>query len=255
VRTHDIAHPTFFEDAFMASSGAAVNVPFFKKGKTRPTTSRKRSVSPAAAAATNTSDQRPPLTKSQVVHPTRKSQTSLLSAGTKRTFSQRDEGADGNEEEEGGREKLAVHWTASGSHVNTALEIIAGDEKEELLEKRRMKEYEAAGGVEEAPDGVYMGQKAYKSHIKKNTEVPKSMRIGPQRSTGTIRTVTIVDYQPDVCKDYKGPYDNHLPSLRTVCSLFLLSETGYCGFGDTCKFLHDRGTCKSLPSLVHLVFF
>ncbi|KAL0575685.1 RNA-splicing factor [Marasmius crinis-equi] len=49
------------------------------------------------------------------------------------------------------------------------------------------------------------------------------MRVGPQRSNNsTIRTVTIVDYQPDVCKDYK--------------------ETGYCGFGDTCKFLHDRGT-------------
>ena len=29
-----------------------------------------------------------------------------------------------------------------------------------------------------------------------------------------------MDYQPDICKDYK--------------------ETGYCGFGDTCKFLHDR---------------
>lgn len=29
-----------------------------------------------------------------------------------------------------------------------------------------------------------------------------------------------MDYQPDVCKDYK--------------------ETGYCGFGDSCKFLHDR---------------
>jgi len=49
------------------------------------------------------------------------------------------------------------------------------------------------------------------------------MRTGPVRSNNsTIRTVTIVDYQPDVCKDYK--------------------ETGFCGFGDTCKFLHDRGT-------------
>lgn len=34
-----------------------------------------------------------------------------------------------------------------------------------------------------------------------------------------------VDYQPDICKDYK--------------------ETGYCGFGDACKFLHDRGDHKS----------
>ena len=59
---------------------------------------------------------------------------------------------------------------------------------------------------EEVPDdGLYRGQKAYKSHIRKNQEVPKAMRVGPQRSNNsTIRTVTIVDYQPDVCKDYKG---------------------------------------------------
>jgi hypothetical protein len=34
-----------------------------------------------------------------------------------------------------------------------------------------------------------------------------------------------MDYQPDICKDYK--------------------ETGYCGFGDSCKFMHDRGDYKS----------
>ena len=33
------------------------------------------------------------------------------------------------------------------------------------------------------------------------------------------------DYQPDICKDYK--------------------ETGYCGYGDSCKFIHDRGDYKS----------
>ena len=32
------------------------------------------------------------------------------------------------------------------------------------------------------------------------------------------------DYQPDICKDYK--------------------ETGFCGFGDSCKFMHDRGDYK-----------
>lgn len=33
------------------------------------------------------------------------------------------------------------------------------------------------------------------------------------------------DYQPDLCKDWK--------------------ETGYCGFGDSCKFMHDRGDYKA----------
>jgi hypothetical protein len=33
------------------------------------------------------------------------------------------------------------------------------------------------------------------------------------------------DYQPDICKDYK--------------------ETGFCSYGDSCKFLHDRGDYKS----------
>ena len=32
------------------------------------------------------------------------------------------------------------------------------------------------------------------------------------------------DYAPDICKDYK--------------------ETGFCGFGDSCKFLHDRSDYK-----------
>jgi RING finger protein 113A len=53
---------------------------------------------------------------------------------------------------------------------------------------------------------LYRGQKGYTNHLKKRQEVPKAMRVGPQRNTSTIRTVTIVDYQPDVCKDYKGEF-------------------------------------------------
>ncbi|CAA2968654.1 zinc finger CCCH domain-containing 1 [Olea europaea subsp. europaea] len=34
-----------------------------------------------------------------------------------------------------------------------------------------------------------------------------------------------LEFQPDICKDYK--------------------ETGYCGYGDSCKFMHDRGNYKS----------
>lgn len=149
-----------------------------------------------------------------------------MSAGTKRTAAQRreDELSDPDfiQRTDDGP---SIKWTAAGSHTNAALEILAGDEAAELLSKRQKKEKADRGSDEddEIPDdGLYRGQNAYRSHLKKSKEVPKAMRVGPQRGTSTIRTVTIVDYQPDVCKDYK--------------------ETGYCGFGDTCKFLHDRGT-------------
>lgn len=48
---------------------------------------------------------------------------------------------------------------------------------------------------------------------------------GPLRASAHIRASTRFDYQPDICKDYK--------------------ETGYCGYGDSCKFMHDRGDYKS----------
>ncbi|KAH8993341.1 hypothetical protein EDB86DRAFT_2930042 [Lactarius hatsudake] len=175
---------------------ASVPVPFFKKKRARPTTTRQRTPSPPTAdTAPSTST-----SKSQVVLPSRKAGTNLLSAGTKRTSSQ--------------RQGPGINWTSTGGHVNKALEILEGDEAEEMLAKRVRKEDVEEDDVPD--DGLYHGQKSYKSHIKKSQEVPKSMRTGPQRSNNsTIRTVTIVDYQPDVCKDYK--------------------ETGFCGFGDTSK--------------------
>ncbi|KAH9892753.1 hypothetical protein C8Q73DRAFT_746539 [Cubamyces lactineus] len=196
-----------------------LTVPFFKKkGRGRPATARKRSESPPATALHVPV---PSSSKSEVVLPSKKSTANLLSAGTKRTASQRQQ--DDLDDDEPKRDGPDVKWTAEGSHLNAALEILQGDEAEELLAKRRRSEKKDDDDEDVPEDGMYHGQKAYKSHIKKNKEIPKAMRVGPQRSNNsTIRTVTIVDYQPDVCKDYK--------------------ETGYCGFGDTCKFLHDRGT-------------
>lgn len=48
---------------------------------------------------------------------------------------------------------------------------------------------------------------------------------GPLKAPAFVRTTARFDYQPDICKDYK--------------------ETGFCGFGDTCIYLHDRGDTKS----------
>lgn len=220
----------------MSSKEEHINVPFFKKkGKSRPTTTRKRSVSPTASFSVG----QPSTSKSEVVLPTKRGTSNLLTAGTKRTSTQRD----GLEAPT--KDGPDVKWTAAGSHVNAAMEIIAGDEVEELLTKRRKKEREQAGlDDEDVPDdGQYRGQAAYKHHIKAS-EVSKAKRVGPQRSTNTIRTVTIVDYQPDVCKDYKGmSISSSFGFLTWTDHLSSKPETGYCGFGDTCKFLHDRGTC------------
>ena len=50
-------------------------------------------------------------------------------------------------------------------------------------------------------------------------------RSGPVQASANVRITSRFDYQPDICKDYK--------------------ETGFCGFGDTCKYIHDRGDYKS----------
>jgi len=51
-----------------------------------------------------------------------------------------------------------------------------------------------------------------------------SQSKGPIRAPSNLRATVRWDYQPDICKDYK--------------------ETGFCGFGDSCKFLHDRSDYK-----------
>jgi RING finger protein 113A len=57
------------------------------------------------------------------------------------------------------------------------------------------------------------------SLIERNPNAPER-KVGPMKSSTNVRTITITDYAPDVCKDYK--------------------QTGFCGFGDNCKYLHAR---------------
>lgn len=57
------------------------------------------------------------------------------------------------------------------------------------------------------------------------TSTKVSGTFAPMRAPTFLRATSRFDYQPDICKDYK--------------------ETGFCGFGDQCKFLHDRGDYKS----------
>ncbi|KAG0205546.1 hypothetical protein BGX33_007868 [Mortierella sp. NVP41] len=74
-------------------------------------------------------------------------------------------------------------------------------------------------------DGLYKGMAGYKSHIQKGEASNSKIRIGPMRASANIRVTNRFDYQPDICKDYK--------------------ETGFCGYGDSCIYMHDRGDYKA----------
>jgi len=80
---------------------------------------------------------------------------------------------------------------------------------------------------EDAPandDGTYKGSAAYSSHIQKNPDKSANKHVGPVKAPTNVRAITVTDFAPDVCKDYK--------------------QTGFCGFGDSCKFLHAREDYK-----------
>jgi RING finger protein 113A len=72
--------------------------------------------------------------------------------------------------------------------------------------------------------------KRFRKRVDSDDEVPRapsqsSVSIGPSKALASVKTSTRFDFQMDVCKDYK--------------------ESGYCGFGDSCKFLHDRSDYKT----------
>mmetsp|Transcript_33545 Transcript_33545/g.52198 ORF Transcript_33545/g.52198 Transcript_33545/m.52198 type:complete len:324 (-) Transcript_33545:148-1119(-) len=73
---------------------------------------------------------------------------------------------------------------------------------------------------------LYKGQAGYQKLIAKGEVMDKkATSIGPIKAPTNVRLTCRFDYQPDLCKDYK--------------------ETGYCTFGDSCKFMHDRGDYKA----------
>lgn len=78
-------------------------------------------------------------------------------------------------------------------------------------------------------DNIYRGMANYTQFYEKRDTAQGNassgmVRKGPIRAPANLRSTVRWDYQPDICKDFK--------------------ETGYCGFGDSCKFLHDRSDYK-----------
>ena len=217
---------------------AVAPVVTFKKGPSRrPQQSRRRSASPPSESLDPDQPEAGPSTSS-VVRPSKRNVANPLVQGTKR---RRELNADGEEADAGlddfdykAEEGLSGGKGDVYATRSTDWDLEAGGETR--IEGKKIKLNEVGLlwltgphrstdiGVQdgEIDDGLYHGAANYLTTINKRTDVlDKKMQTGPIRATSNIRTITLVDYQPDVCKDYK--------------------ETGFCGYGDSCKFLHDRG--------------
>ncbi|KAJ3107019.1 hypothetical protein HDU97_004988 [Phlyctochytrium planicorne] len=82
----------------------------------------------------------------------------------------------------------------------------------------------------EEAEGLYKGLNGYTEYVNKKVEKTtqsnaSKLRAGPLKGLTNVRISCRFDYQQDICKDYK--------------------ETGFCGFGDSCVFMHDRGDYKT----------
>ena len=184
----------------------------FKKGPSRrPQQSRKRSTPPPEDDAT-------PEPASTVVRPTKKSIANPLVQGSKRRrdADEGDEVGGLDEFDYKADEGISSH-TDSFATRSSNYDLEAGGETELAGKKVRLNE------DGEIDDGLYRGASGYLPTIKTNPDksTNKMSARGPIRATANIRSITLMDYQPDVCKPYK--------------------DTGFCGYGDSCKFLHDRG--------------
>lgn len=218
-------------------STSAAPVVTFKKGPSRrPQQSRKRT--PPADSEYGSPSNQAEASTSSVVRPTKKSILNPLVQGTKRRreFGEEDENGGGLDDTDykadesliGGRgDQYATRSTEYDLETDGSVKVdgkkIRLNEVGEIESAMRVvtiTDFDAQDG--EIDDGLYRGAANYLPTINKRTDVMDTkMKTGPIRATTNIRTITLVDYQPDVCKDYK--------------------ETGFCGYGDSCKFLHDRG--------------
>eukprot|EP00882_Tetradesmus_deserticola_P022991 GHRQ01025016.1.p1 GENE.GHRQ01025016.1~~GHRQ01025016.1.p1 ORF type:complete len:248 (+),score=111.63 GHRQ01025016.1:497-1240(+) len=121
---------------------------------------------------------------------------------------------------------LAARDESATRYLETETEF----DRDARAQRERLLAVSAAGPA--AADGRYRGANAYvdyKQGLRREGAgvgaEKGSGAYGPLRGNVFVRTTARFDYQPDICKDYK--------------------ETGFCSYGDSCKFMHDRGDYKS----------
>lgn len=119
--------------------------------------------------------------------------------------------------------------------LNTKLKNAVLNETLDLRSKLKSNIHNAQGGQLPSSKDIMPTSSSLKRTLRKIApdaavdlvEEQKNSVVGPTKqslSLANVRKISNVDYNPEICKDYK--------------------ETGYCGFGDTCIFIHDRSNYK-----------
>uniref|UniRef100_A0A8C5Q2M8 RING finger protein 113A n=1 Tax=Leptobrachium leishanense TaxID=445787 RepID=A0A8C5Q2M8_9ANUR len=142
-----------------------------------------------------------------------------------------------SEEEDDSGKKITIAYKSSrsakpvgpddmGATATYELDTEKDKDAQAIFERSQIVQEEIKGKED---DKIYRGMHNYQKFIKpKDTSLGNAssgmVRKGPIRAPEHLRATVRWDYQPDICKDYK--------------------ETGFCGFGDSCKFLHDRSDYK-----------
>lgn len=115
------------------------------------------------------------------------------------------------------------NWVESDKHADLSSAQLLGNTRRQQAPAEAPNPLRV-GTVAVAEEATYKGQSNYSAFIQKNPE--GGGKIGPMKAAASnVRMTNYTDFAPDVCKDYK--------------------QTGFCGFGDSCKFLHAREDYKA----------
>ncbi|CAF1235669.1 unnamed protein product [Adineta steineri] len=207
------------------------------------TTSKRRQESPSNSSSSSSSDDegQPSASTFRTSKPTRKGlvSTTTSKSSNKRRQQTTGSGDDDDEEQQNNKEKsIEVKFKSDrqaqtqgpsdmGATATVEIDTDTQRDQQTIFERAKKINEELKG---KADDKIYRGINNYQQFYEKKDTAQGNASSGLVRNKGPIRAPAHLrvsvrwDYQPDICKDYK--------------------ETGYCGFGDSCKFLHDRSDYK-----------
>lgn len=109
--------------------------------------------------------------------------------------------------------------------TNTSTVIVTTTKADSKIPKDKDNVVHEHSNLSEEENGSNLQDKvnsAIKTFLNKPKLVGSSKQI---KQASNLKTTILMDYQPDICKDFK--------------------QTGYCGYGDNCKFLHSRDDFKT----------